>query len=57
MMAIESTKTTDLVEVVERGVDIGGSRWVLVVADILAPGLFAGGGASPRPHRKSSPVT
>jgi RHH-type transcriptional regulator, proline utilization regulon repressor / proline dehydrogenase / delta 1-pyrroline-5-carboxylate dehydrogenase len=40
VMATDSAKTTDLVEVVERGIDIDGSRWALIFADILAPGLF-----------------
>ena len=45
MMATDSTKTTDPAEVVERGFDVDGSRWALIVADILAPGLFDDDGA------------
>src|SRR5215510_12778344 len=44
-MAINSTKTTDLVEIVEQGFDVDGSRWALICADILAPGLFDHSGA------------
>jgi RHH-type transcriptional regulator, proline utilization regulon repressor / proline dehydrogenase / delta 1-pyrroline-5-carboxylate dehydrogenase len=45
VMAINSAKSTDSVEVVERGLDVDGSRWALIFADILAPGLFAHDGA------------
>jgi RHH-type transcriptional regulator, proline utilization regulon repressor / proline dehydrogenase / delta 1-pyrroline-5-carboxylate dehydrogenase len=45
VMATDSTKTTDLVEVVERGFEVDGSQWALIVADILAPGLFNPDGA------------
>jgi hypothetical protein len=44
-MATASTKTTDPAEVVEQGFDVDGSRWTLIVADILAPGLFEDDGA------------
>jgi RHH-type transcriptional regulator, proline utilization regulon repressor / proline dehydrogenase / delta 1-pyrroline-5-carboxylate dehydrogenase len=45
VMATDSTKTTDLIEVVEQGFDVDGSRWALIAADVLAPGLFDDGGA------------
>ena len=45
MMATDSIKTADLVEVVEQGFDVDDSRWTLIVADILAPGLFDDDGA------------
>jgi RHH-type proline utilization regulon transcriptional repressor/proline dehydrogenase/delta 1-pyrroline-5-carboxylate dehydrogenase len=44
-MVTDNTKTADVVEVVERGFDVDGSRWTLIVADILAPGLFDDDGA------------
>src|SRR6266850_2323598 len=51
-MATDSTETTDMVEVVERGFDVDGSQWALIVADILAPGLFDDDGAiSAEAHR------
>ena len=51
-MGTDSTKTTDMVEIVEQGFDVDGSRWALIVADILAPGLFDDDGAiSAEAHR------
>src|SRR5919108_5161380 len=51
-MVTDSTKTTDMVEVVERGFEVDGWRWTLIVADILAPGLFDDDGAvSAEAHR------
>src|ERR671922_1735984 len=51
-MATDSTKTTDLVEVVERGFEVDGSQWALIAADILAPGMFdADGAMNPEAHR------
>jgi RHH-type transcriptional regulator, proline utilization regulon repressor / proline dehydrogenase / delta 1-pyrroline-5-carboxylate dehydrogenase len=34
------TKTMNLVDVVERGFDVDGLRWALIMADILTPGLL-----------------
>ena len=44
-MATESAKATDLVELIERVIDVGGSRWAMVFADILAPALLNHDGA------------
>src|ERR1700752_2815676 len=44
-MATDSPKTTDLIEVVAREFEVGGVQWALIVADILAPGLFDDDGA------------
>src|SRR5919197_641676 len=44
-MATESAKATDLVELIERAIDVGGSRWAMVFADILAPALLSHDGA------------
>ena len=40
MMATDSTKSMDLIGIVERDLDVDGWRWSLIVADFLAPGLF-----------------
>jgi RHH-type transcriptional regulator, proline utilization regulon repressor / proline dehydrogenase / delta 1-pyrroline-5-carboxylate dehydrogenase len=40
VMATASTKIIDLVGVVERQLVVGSSRWTLIVADFMAPGLF-----------------
>jgi RHH-type transcriptional regulator, proline utilization regulon repressor / proline dehydrogenase / delta 1-pyrroline-5-carboxylate dehydrogenase len=45
VMATESAKATDLVELIERVIDVGGSRWAIVFADILAPALLNRDGA------------
>src|SRR5919197_2656134 len=44
-MATESAKATDLVGLIERVIDVGGSRWAIVFADILAPALLNRDGA------------
>jgi RHH-type transcriptional regulator, proline utilization regulon repressor / proline dehydrogenase / delta 1-pyrroline-5-carboxylate dehydrogenase len=45
VMATDSAKATDLVELIERVIDVGGSRWAIVFADILAPALLNHDGA------------
>ena len=45
MMATDSTKSTDLIGIVERELDVDGWQWSLIVADFLAPGVFDEAGA------------
>ena len=45
MMATDSTKSMDLIGIVERELDVDGRRWSLIMADVLAPGLFDEAGA------------
>lgn len=45
MMVTESAVATDLVGLVERSIDVDGSRWALVFADILAPAVLDHDGA------------
>src|SRR5918911_1616274 len=44
-MATKSAKAADRVELIEQVIDVGGSRWAIVFADILAPALLNGDGA------------
>src|SRR5262245_33898808 len=51
-MATDRTKTTVLIEVVEQGFNVDGLQWALIVADVLAPGLFDDDGAvNTKAHR------
>ena len=45
MMATDGTKSMDLIGIIEREVDVDGWRWSLIIADVLAPGLFDEAGA------------
>lgn len=40
MITTDSPRTTDLVELVERVIEVNGSRWAVIFADILAPALL-----------------
>jgi hypothetical protein len=44
VMATESVRASGFAEVIERLIDVGGSPWTLIFADILAPSLLNDGG-------------
>ena len=47
-MATDSTKSRTWSKIIERELDVDGWRWSLIIADILAPGLFDEAGAIKR---------
>ncbi len=45
MITTNSAKTVDLVELVERVIEVNGLGWAVIFADILAPALLDDAGA------------